>query len=209
VSQRREITADGREPYGFYPWFTSSFIPRPIAWVSTTSADGVDNLAPHSFTTAASIEPPTLCFLHMGPTVKDTLRNARETGEFVLNIGSRELQGVMNDSSISFPSHRGEFDEVGIEREPSVRVRPPRVARAPIAFECRVTGEHTIGQGVMVFGEVLQIGVLADVVGADGFPDAQLVDPIARLGRAEWGALGDVLPLERLRLERWDAGDRS
>jgi flavin reductase (DIM6/NTAB) family NADH-FMN oxidoreductase RutF len=209
MPNRIEVNAEDQPPNGVYPWFTSSLIPRAIAWVSTTSAAGVDNLAPHSFTTVASVNPPTLCFVHMGLAVKDTLKNVRETGEFVLNIGSRVLQEAMNHSATAFPSHRGEFDEVGIEREASVRVRPPRVAGAPVAFECRFTSENQIGDGVMVFGEVVQIGVLSGVVAADGLPDARLIDPIARLGRAEWGTLGEVLPLQRLHLEQWDLGVRA
>ena len=73
---------------GVYPWLTASLIPRAIAWVSSVSADGVDNVAPHSFTTVAGIDPPTLCFVSVG--AKDTLANVRATGEFVLNIGTWE-----------------------------------------------------------------------------------------------------------------------
>jgi flavin reductase (DIM6/NTAB) family NADH-FMN oxidoreductase RutF len=115
----------------------------------------------------------------------------------------------MNHSATPFPAHRSEFDEVGIEREPSVLVRPPRVASSPVVFECRVSGEYELGDGLMVFGEVLQIGVRRDVLAADGLPDAHLIDPIARLGRAEWGTLGDVISLRRINLDEWDTGDRS
>jgi len=77
---------------GVYPWLTASLIPRAIAWVSTVSAAGVDNVAPHSFTTVAGVDPPTLCFTSVG--AKDTLANTRATGEFVLNIGSAEISVV-------------------------------------------------------------------------------------------------------------------
>jgi len=209
VPDRIEIIAEDQPPYGVSQLLSSSLVPRPIAWVSTTSAAGVDNLAPHSFTTIAAVNPPTLCFVHTGPTVKDTLRNVRETGEFVFNIGSRTLQAAMNHTATPFPGDRGEFDEVGLEREASVQVKPPRVAKAPVVFECRVTGEHQTGDGVMVFGEVVQIGVLREVLAQDGLPDARLLDPITRLGRMEWGTLGDILPLRRLLLDEWDLGIRS
>jgi|SRR5579875_1486771 len=192
---------------GVYPWLTASLIPRAIAWVSTVSAAGVDNVAPHSFTTVAGVDPPTLCFTSVG--AKDTLANTRATGEFVLNIGSTALLAAMNDSATDFPGHVSEFDAARLEREPSRRVAPPRVAQAPIAFECRVSGEHEIGKCVMVFGEVVHIAAHRAVLAADGLPDATLVDPLARLGRAEWSTLGEVIALDRIKWSEWQAGRRS
>jgi flavin reductase (DIM6/NTAB) family NADH-FMN oxidoreductase RutF len=143
VSDRIELAVADVEG-GIYPWLTASLIPRAIAWVSTQSADGVDNVAPHSFTTVAGVDPPTLCFTSVGH--KDTLANVRATGEFVLNIGSSDLLHAMNDSATNFPGSVSEFDAARLEREPSAVVAPPRVRAAPIAFECRVSGEHEIGR---------------------------------------------------------------
>lgn len=194
-------------PGGIYPWLTASIIPRAIAWVSSVSADGVDNVAPHSFTTVAGVDPPTLCFVSVGS--KDTLANVRATGEFVLNIGSASLLEAMNDSATNFPDHLSEFDQAQLEREPSRVVAPPRVGGAPVVFECRVSGEHEIGNCVMVFGEVVHLAAHAAVVADDGMPDAARVDPLARLGRAEWSRLGDVFSLDRIRYDDWTAGRRS
>ena len=99
---------------GVYPWLTASLIPRAIAWVSSVSADGVDNVAPHSFTTVAGIAPPTLCFVSVG--AKDTLANVRATGEFVLNIGTWTQLSHMNDSATPFPNELSEFDAAGLIR---------------------------------------------------------------------------------------------
>lgn len=192
---------------GIYPWLTASLIPRAIAWVSSRSADGVDNVAPHSFTTVAGVDPPTLCFTSVGH--KDTLANVRATGEFVLNIGSRDLLFAMNDSATDFPGALSEFDAARLEREPSAVIAPPRVRAAPIVFECRVSGEHEIGKCVMVFGEVVHLAARRDVVGDDGLPDARAVDPLARLGRAEWATLGELIDLPRIRYDDWQAGRRS
>ncbi|WP_375475484.1 flavin reductase family protein [uncultured Jatrophihabitans sp.] len=194
-------------PGGVYPWLTASLIPRAIAWVSTISADGVDNLAPHSFTTVAGVDPPTLCFTSVG--AKDTLANARATGEFVLNIGCGRLLHAMNDSATDFPVETSEFDAAGLERESSATVAPPRVAAAPVAFECRVTGEHVLGDCVMVFGEITHIAVARGVLAEDGLPDPTKVDPLARLGRSEWSRLGEVFVLPRIKHARWQAGERS
>ncbi|WP_375502738.1 flavin reductase family protein [uncultured Jatrophihabitans sp.] len=190
-----------------YPWLTASLIPRAIAWVSTVSDAGVDNVAPHSFNTVAGIDPATLCFVSVG--AKDTLRNARSIGEFVLNIGSGSQLHRMNDSATNFPGDLSEFDAASLEREPSVVVRPPRVRDAPIAFECRVSGEHVIGDCVMVFGEVVHLAAHRSVLAEDGLPDATLVDPLARLGRSEWSRLGELVDLDRIHYEDWADGRRS
>ncbi len=192
---------------GVYPWLTASVIPRAIAWVSTVSADGVDNVAPHSFTTVAGTDPPTLCFVSVGH--KDTLRNTRATGEFVLNIGGAPLLEAMNDSATNFPGDVSEFDAARLHREPSAVVAAPRVAAAPLVFECRVTGEHEVGECVMVFGEVVHLAAARSVLADDGLPDARAVDPLSRLGRAEWGTLGEVIALNRIRWPDWQDGRRS
>lgn len=207
MSDRVELPIAEMERRRVYPWLTASLVPRAIAWVSTVSPDGVDNLAPHSFCTVAGVDPPTLCFVSVGH--KDTLANARASGEFVLNIGSDPLMQAMNDSATPFPSGVSEFDAAGLAREPSVTVRPPRVAQAPVAFECRVSGEHEIGNCVMVFGEVLLIAAAQSCLADDGMPDPVLLAPLARLGRSEWSRLGEVFVRQRITLDQWDAGART
>ena len=205
--KRTELRVAELDSARVYPLLTASLIPRPIAWVSSVSVEGVDNVAPHSFTTVAGVDPPTLAFTSVGS--KDTLRNIRATGEFVVNIGTQAQLHVMNDSATDFPPHAGEFDAVGLGREASQVVRPPRVAGAPVAFECVARGEHEIGNCVMVFGEVVHIAVATEVLSDDGLPDAQLVAPLARLGRTEWSTLGEVFSLRRLKVGEWDDGRRS
>ena len=204
---RLELPTADLPPGGVYPWFTSSLIPRAIAWVSTLSADGVPNLAPHSFTTVAGVDPPTLCFVSVG--AKDTLANVRATGEFVLNIGTESLLAAMNDSATNFPPEVDEFDAAAIESVPSVLVAPRRVAASPVAFECRVSAENAIGECVMVFGEVLLVSADRAVLAADGLPDARRIAPLARLGRAEWATLGAVSSLRRIPYDDWRDGRRS
>jgi flavin reductase (DIM6/NTAB) family NADH-FMN oxidoreductase RutF len=207
MAERLELSVADQEPGAIYPWFTASLIPRAIAWVSTVSADGQDNLAPHSFTTVAGVDPPTLCFTSVGH--KDTLANVRATGEFVLNIGTEAMLHPMNESATNFPHGMSEFEQADLRREDSVAVRPARVSGAPVAFECRAAGEHEIGTCVMVFGEVVHVAVHSDVLAEDGLPDARKVAPLARLGRAQWSLLGEVIDLERIRFADWEQGARS
>jgi flavin reductase (DIM6/NTAB) family NADH-FMN oxidoreductase RutF len=182
-----------------YPLLNSVVVPRPIAWVSTVAPDGTDNLAPHSYFTVASIAPPVLAVTSIG--TKDTVRNARATGEFVVSIVTRALADAANIGGTDYPPHMSEFDEAGLHREPSRVVRPPRVAESPVALECRLVGERSFGDkpssSVMLFGEVVAIAVDERVL--DGrFADIRKLDPVSRLGGNEWGAVGDVFELRRI-----------
>ena len=207
AADRVEVRTADVAPGGLYPWFTASLIPRAIAWVSTLGPDGTPNLAPHSFTTVAGVDPPTLCFVSVG--AKDTLANVRATGEFVLNVGTERLLAPMNDTATNFPPHVDEFHAAGLTPGPSRLVSAPRVAEAPVSFECRASGEYAVGDCVMVFGEVLLVSAAAAVLADDGLPDARALAPLSRLGRAEWGTLGQVIPLSRIRFEQWEQGRRS
>jgi len=111
--------------------------PRPIGWVSTIGADGTANLAPYSFFNLFNYRPPIIGFSSTGR--KDSLENARATGEFVWNLVTRELAEVMNASSAMVGPEVDEFALAGIDKAPSRLVAPPRVAASPVQFECRVT----------------------------------------------------------------------
>jgi flavin reductase (DIM6/NTAB) family NADH-FMN oxidoreductase RutF len=192
---RLELDTASLGPRGAYPWFTSLVLPRPIAWVSTLSAAGVDNLAPHSFFTVASDEPPVVQFTSMGP--KDSLRNVLETGEFVVNLVPYALREVANLTATEYPPDISEFDAVGVEREPSVAVRPFRVAGSPAVLECVLEDTRTFGRATVVFGRVVHIAV-AEYAVVDGRPRVDLLDPVARLGGAEWCRVGEVFRLRRV-----------
>ncbi|MCY7363729.1 MAG: flavin reductase family protein [Frankiaceae bacterium] len=184
-----------------YPLLNSVVVPRPIAWVSTRSAEGVDNLAPHSFFTISSVQPPVVQFTSVG--AKDSLRNAEATGEFVVSTCPLDLIEQVNLTGTDFPADVSEFDAVGIEREPSRMVAPPRVKGSPVALECRLLGTRPFGRGdggggsTVVFGEVLWIAVDERVL-RDGRPAIDLLAPVARLGANEWSEIGRVSDRRRV-----------
>jgi flavin reductase (DIM6/NTAB) family NADH-FMN oxidoreductase RutF len=179
-----------------YPLLTSVVLPRPIAWVSTRSADGVDNLAPHSFFTISSVDPPVVQFTSVGG--KDSLRNAEATGEFVVCLCPEDLVEQVNLTGTDFPPHISEYDVVRLEREPSRCVAPPRVAASPVALECRVVGTRSFGGGsTVVFGQVVWIAVDERVL-REGRPVVDLLQPLARLGADEWSAIGEVSSRRRV-----------
>ncbi len=111
--------------------------PRPIGWISTRSASGVNNLAPYSFFNAFNYVPPLIGFASIGH--KDTLRNIEETGEFVWNLTTRALAEAMNQSCAAVGPEVSEFDLAGLTPLASTLVAPPRVAESPVTFECKRT----------------------------------------------------------------------
>ena len=193
---RTEWTPKDLSGRDFYKLMTAVVVPRPIAWVSTTSADGVDNLAPHSFFTISCVEPPIVQFTSVRR--KDSLVNAEETGEFVVNLAPEWLQDQINASGTPYPTHLSEFDELGVERRASSLVGPPRVAGSPAALECELHSTLRLGNSTVVFGRVVNIAVDEAVLTEDGHPDVELLRPLARLGRNEWSALGEVRAIDRI-----------
>ncbi|MGW6392620.1 flavin reductase family protein [Streptomyces sp. NPDC055103] len=179
----------------FYRLLTATVVPRPIAWVSTTSADGTDNLAPHSFFTIASVTPPVVQFTSVGR--KDSLRNVEETGQFVVNLAPEALFERINATATDFPRGVSEFDACGVEREPSLRVKPPRVAASPVALECELHSTVRIGDSTVVFGRVVHAAVDESVM-VDGHPEMALMRPLTRLGKNEWGTLGGIQEIARV-----------
>ena len=179
----------------FYRLLTATVVPRPIAWVSTVSSDGIPNLAPHSFFSIAAIAPPVVQFTSVGR--KDSLRNVEATGQFVVNLASEPLMNQVNATATSFPHGVSEFEQAGLATEPSLRVKPPRVAESPVALECELHSTLGIGDSTVVFGRVVH-AVVADEVMVDGHPEIGRLLPLARLGRDEWGTVGSVHEVSRV-----------
>ncbi len=186
--------------------FKALVVPRPIAWISSQSRDGVVNLAPFSFFNAMSEYPPVLCF---GPggrkpdrAIKDTRANIEETGEFVVNLATWDLREAMNQSSAQFPAGTGEMTQIGIEAAPSRLVKPPRVASSPVSFECRwfktVELPHLDPQSanVAMFGEVIGIHIADDMI-QDGRVDSLRHRPIARMGYSEYTSVDSKFSMRR------------
>ena len=177
-----------------YKLLTSLVVPRPIAWVSTVDVDGRGNLAPHSFFTVASGRPPVVLFSSLGR--KDTVRNIEATGEFVVNFSSESMLEQVNASSAPFEHGDDEAVELGISTEPSQLVRPERVSESPASIECRLERIVEVGHAFVVFGHVVAITVLDDVL-EDGLPAIERLRPVSRLGRDEWGRPPEVFRLTR------------
>src|SRR5699024_7687674 len=200
---RTEWTPEDLPARHFYKLMTALILPRPIAWISTTSAEGVDNLAPHSFFTISCVDPPIVQFTSVGR--KDSLVNVEATGEFVVNLAPESLQDLVNASGTPYPPEIGEFDELGIRREHSTLVRPPRVASSPSALECTLHSTLPLGDSTVVLGRVVNASVDRSVL-VDGHPKVQRLQPLARLGRNERYTLGAVRAIDRIHYRPTEPG---
>ncbi len=187
-----------------YQWMVTTIMPRPIAWASTISAEGKTNLAPFSFFQGVCANPPTLMFCPVNNRQgqkKDTVRNIEAVPEFVINLVPHRLAEQMNACAALLPYGESEFEKFGIASTPSDLVRPPRVAAAPVAFECRLDRIVNIGEGPLaahvIFGRILAAHISDDVLGADGRPDARKLDLVGRLGGDDYTTTRDTFSLER------------
>ena len=184
-------------------------VPRPIAFVSSLDSAGVRNLAPFSYFTLCSSNPPYVVFRpsHRGPgkDPKDTLRNIRETGDFVVNTVSEEMLGQMNLTSADYPHGMDEFVISGLTPVASERVKAPRVAEAHVQMECMLHDVITLsdkpGGGSLVIGEIVLFHVDRNVL-ADPKHDLFKIDPeklrgIGRMGGPTYTRTLDLIEMER------------
>lgn len=185
--------------------FNAIVVPRPIGWISTRSAAGVDNLAPYSFFNAVAYSPPQVMFAatsaHTFGGLKDSVRNALETGQFVVNLATWELREAMNASSIPAPPHIDEFAVAGLAKAACVVVAPPRVAASPVNLECEVTQSVRLpsedgDDNTVVFGRVVGIHLREDVL-VDGRVSMARLQPIGRLGGRDYVAVREVFSMDR------------
>ena len=191
-------------PTDVYKLMIGMIVPRPIAFVSSMDAAGVKNLAPFSYFTACSSNPPVVCFcttVRAGEQPhKDTLRNIEATGDFVVNIVSEEIAEQMNKTAIDVPPEIDEFELSGLTPIASDLVRPPRVAESKVQMECRL---HQIvrvsdrpGGGILVLGEVLLFHVLESLL--DGYKiDPEKLSAIGRMGGPSYVRTHDRFDMQR------------
>lgn len=181
--------------------FKAIVAPRPIGWISTRALDGRLNLAPYSFFNALSTHPHLVMFSSEGE--KDSVTFARESGEFVANLATRNLFEAMNASSVDAPRGFSEFDYAGLTPEPSRLVAAPRVREAVAALECKVTeimrprGLDGKEAGVTtVFGEVVGVHI-DDRCLTDGLFDIVKAGTIARLGYMDYATVTETFSARR------------
>lgn len=184
-----------------YHLLTSIVAPRPIAWISTISAEGVPNLSPFSFYNAVAGFPPTIMFSvsyrRQEPREKDTLSNVRSVDEFVCHVVEESMLHPMLKSSHDYPSGVSEFEALHLETVASVDVKPLRLKDALVAMECKVTQIVPVegATNVMVLGKVVRFHVQEKLYRPGmGLVDTIAMNPIMRLGGAvEYSKVGELV----------------
>jgi len=190
-------------PTEFYRFMISVVVPRPIAFVSTVGENGQFNLAPFSYFNAITNRPPLvgISLNSRSGQPKDTLRNIRATGDFVVNVVNESLAERMVHTSGDWPEQVDEFAVSGLTPAPSVHVKSPRVAESPVSLECRLYQEIPLGDATFVVGEIL-LAHVADEVTTEGKIDIAKLKPLGRLGGDGYAAVRDVLHIARPKVSR-------
>lgn len=186
-----------------YRLLISAVVPRPIAFVSTRGADGSTNLAPFSYFNAISSEPALIGIAISDRTgdPKDTLRNIRETQEFVVNVVNDAILDAMVQTAGEWPRGVSEFGPAKLTPAPSTRVAPPYVLESPLQLECRLHRELPLGNSIFLVGEVVFVRVRDDVM-TDGRIDPAKLAPVGRLGGELYAPLGEVRKRSRPKVSR-------
>lgn len=190
-----------------YSHMVQLITPRPIAWVSTISDNGVTNLAPYSFFNGVGGNPPTVVFCpanNRSGQPKDTLRNIEANGEFVVNLVPFSMAESMNQTSAEYDSTVSEIDSCKLATTSSCRIQPPRLADVPAAFECTLHQVVRLGEGPgganLVIGRIEMMHVRDEVIGEDGKIDSTRLDTIGRMGGNGYVRTTDRFDLDRPRL---------
>lgn len=187
-----------------YKLLIGGIVPRPIATVSTISADGKTNVAPFSFYNAVSSDPPCLSIAiarNSKGEKKDTLKNIEQTGEFVVNATPVSLAEKINQCSAEYPYGVSEFEKSGLTPSPSSRIKAPRVLESPLAFECVLETQIELGQGqqgstTLVIGRIVAIHI-AERLLDQGRIQCQALEPLSRLGGLQYGQTTGIFELSR------------
>ncbi len=181
---------------------TCLVVPRPIGWITTLSPAGVVNLGPYSFFNMISSRPPFVLF--SSSKRKHSQRNAEFFGEFVFNLATYDLRVEMNITGSDHAEELSEADLAGLEMAPSRVVKPPRVARSPIALECiynktvdLVQSSGRKAASSLVIGEVVNVHI-DDAVIVDGNIDMARIRPLARLGYMDYTAVDNIFAMNRV-----------
>jgi flavin reductase (DIM6/NTAB) family NADH-FMN oxidoreductase RutF len=191
-----------------YKLLTGVVVPRPIALVTTLDSVGGVNAAPFSFFNAMGSDPP-LVVLGIGnrsrDEPKDTAKNIRARGEFVVNLVSDAIAEHMNVTSIDFPEGMDELAAAGLTAAPSHCVKPPRIAESPVNMECREFSTQEIGRNRIIMGEVLCMHVRDDCVDPQRFyVHTEKLHAVGRMHAPGWYCrTGETFELPRVTYADW------
>jgi flavin reductase (DIM6/NTAB) family NADH-FMN oxidoreductase RutF len=204
------IDGEGLDTATAYRLVVGCVVPRPIAWITTVDARGRVNAAPFSSYNYVATSPPMLAIniaARAGDgAMKDTARNIRDSGEFVVNVATEATMEAMHLSAQEFPPDESEVEALGLALLPSRRVKPPRLAASPVQMECRLDQAVVLGRGIntLYIGEIVAFH-LSNTVFDGSRVDSAKMRPVARLGGPYYATLGEII--ERPMLQRPPGGE--
>lgn len=209
-----EINFQELAPRDRYKLLCATIVPRPIALVTSLNADDQLNAAPFSFFNAMGSDPPlvVLGINNAEPGVpKHSAHNIRQTREFVINIVDEAMSEQMNICAVDFPSAVDETAMAGFVTVPSTAIKPPRIAAAPVSFECREHGTIEIGHTRIIIGEVLYLHIRDDLIDMEKLHvHTDQMRAIGRMHGSGWYArTTDLFQLTRLNYEEWKEGNNE
>jgi flavin reductase (DIM6/NTAB) family NADH-FMN oxidoreductase RutF len=185
-----ELDLEGKHVARSYGLLVALVTPRPIAWVTTISPEGIVNAAPFSFFNVLGSKPPIvgICPGDRGDgTPKDTARNIRLSHEFVVNLVDEEVAEAMNRTAASVPYGRSELEAAGLSSKASSVVRPPRIAESPASLECSEWGTLQIGDNRLIIGVVRRIHVRDELIDPETLRiRTELFSVIGRMASPNW-----------------------
>lgn len=185
-----------------YKLLTGSIVPRPIAWISSISNDGINNLAPFSYFNIVGEKHIIFSTAKNKGQNKDTLNNILETGEFVLNMVTEEVVEAMNATASELPAHEDEFVFANVTPIASELIKPNRVKESKIAFECKMIHHYTIPNennngATMVIGEIVMMHFDDSVLLENYKINLETYKPISRLAGSNYAKLGELYSIKR------------
>ncbi|KAB8312653.1 flavin reductase family protein [Erwinia endophytica] len=184
--------------------FRACVTPRPIAWISTTDENGIDNLAPFSQCQIVTIDPPMVMFCanhYPDDTRKDSARNAESTGWFVWNMATEDLKEAVNKSAMIVPSHVDEFELANVAKIKADLSQIPMVADSPCQLECKyistqtIKGNSNLGTVDLILGEVIRIHVKDEYI-KDGMMDVSKAQVLARMGYIDYSTISNSFSMQ-------------
>ncbi len=194
-----DIDPASLSPRDAYRLMISCIIPRPIAFVTTLSRDGVSNLAPFSFFNGVSSDPPVISIAvatKRDGSKKDTWRNIEETGEFVVNVVVPDLMDAVIVGAKELPHNVSELDLAGLRTLPSSTVKPPRLADSPIQMECRLLKIVEVEETGLILGRVVRFHAKDEIL-VDGRVDPRRLTFVGRLGDDLYCRVNDLFERKR------------
>ena len=192
------------ESSALYKLLTGTVIPRPIGWISTIDANGINNLAPFSFFNVVSEDPPHVMFstVRTGNKNKDTLNNILYNNQFVVNLVTEDVVEQMNNSSQSVPSDVDEFELANVTPIDSVYIQPKRVKESLVHFECEMVHHYFIenhqnGGACIIIGKIITMHIDDSILMENHRINLETYKPVARLAGSNYSKLGEIFSIKR------------